>query len=486
MLQSRQALLVFLALTLTACGGDDTMMVTPDSGPVASPAQVASIVAFEGMERMVNSLEVVGVDLTGATVSIAEGSGLELLESRCNNARCGVILRIPDLQGNRGIGIPAPIDAVNAFVNVTDARGVSHRGLITIRPLDTISNGGTSALTISQSMVFAASGMSVATSSFIAGPADAPIRWLVFGPADLHGGFDVGPQDGGQRAGGRPGGAIGAAGQGAGGGGAGAAGSGGGGGGHGEAGNAGTDASGTAELGGVAGVVAGDGVATCLTTFDQTGCGGSGGGGSDAGAGGPGGGALLLLSLGHLDLSEASITAVGGDGLGAGGGGAGGQIFIAARSWTAPAGLDVAGGLGASSGGATGGDGGPGRLRVDVYGERPDGAYIGPTVDLSSLALLTSEGTAMLVGQAMPDATIDVSQVAGSSVATGMADAAGDFTIDVPLAAGLNRLVVRATTPEGTARTWTGTSIEFESFSGIPMPLPAGAAIDISYVPAAE
>jgi len=450
---------------LLGCGDDDTTVPPiPDAGPPPPPpATFSQVVAFEGHE-LVNAVRVTsGADLSDATLRPEPGAPIEVLEQECNAEVCGAVLRIMDDTPNRGIGVPAPIDAVNTFVLV-ETPTQTFRALLTVEPIDAITARGTDPMSITRPTILASSADTTAGSIFTSGT-EEPIRIVVFGNARLAGDFDLSPQDGAPVASGFAGGAADAAGEGPGGGEAG-----GGGGGHGTAGEDGASGAGGDETG--------DPVLSCVDAFDGEGCGGSGGGGA-AGRGGAGGGALLFVTLGFLDASGGSIRSNGGDGTDGAGGGAGGSILLASPELTPPASVEANGGAGDGEGGA----GGEGRLRVDAT-NAPDGVYAGPAVDLSAVERITNATSVTFSGRAIPGSTVTVAEMGGATRASADADSEGAFSVDVPLDAGLNRLTVTGTDPGGEiARSWVGNGIEFGSVGESRLALPIGATIDIVSIP---
>jgi hypothetical protein len=461
---------------LTSSGCDDGRGEPgpADAGPVYGIASTAQLVAWEGQPRFVTVLSTeTGEALDGATVEVQDPSGpLEIIEQRCAGTRCGVVLRIADETPSTGTAVPAPIDAVRHFLLVRRTDGAPDlRALLNVMPLDAIAGVGSTPREVGG--VRFASGLEVgAEASFTGSPGDAPIRWVVFGDATVAGTLDVSADGAAPGPGGYAGGDPGTDGQGPTAGGAGVDGAGGGGGGHAEPGTAGDGPGGEPEAGGAGGPASIR--PRCVADFfDVEVCGGSGGGGAE-GAGGAGGGVAALVVLGRLELADGTLGARGGDGALGGGGGAGGAWLVAAPEWSAPAELDVSGGAGEGAGGA----GGAGLLRVQVPG---DAASTGPAVDLSAVPGLTDASTVVLTGTAAPDATVVVEPLAGGEGATTTADAAGAFSVEVPLAEGLNRLRVVQGDGEAARRSWVGTSLELERRGDAT--LPVGALIDVAYVP---
>lgn len=442
------------------------------------PVTVGHSVAFEGQARYVTDLTSPGVDFSGASVRVEDpASGLTLVEQACNPARCAVVASIADTRPNRGVPIPAPIDAARAFLRVTTADGTEYRGLVNVSPLDTISNGGTTPLML-RGTVLASSASASAGSTFVAADVGDPVRWIIFGGGALHGAIDVSAQAGSGRAGGFTGGEPGLAGPGPSGGEPGLDGAGGGGGGGVEPGEPGAAADGTAGGGGAGGAGGGDGA--CAVDFEAGQCGGGGGGGG-GGRGGGGGGTLLVVSLGALDLGGAALSARGGEGADGGGGGGGGHVVVAAPSWTAPASIDVTGGGGSGGGGG----GGAGLARVHVPGSSFEGATGGIAVEVAAIPPIDRSGSIVITGSTEPDATVDVRALGeGAPRASATADAAGAFSATVDLVPGLNRLVVESTGARGRMVSFSGSSLDFERVGT--MTFPVSAVIDVVHLPASE
>jgi len=485
----RHSLLVS-AVVFAGCGGGGTSPGT-DAGPTVTPAQTEHRVAFEGQERYVEGLTVLGTDLTGAHVEVELGSPFDLLDSRCTHARCGAVLRVRDTRPNRGVSVPAPIDTESVFVVVVDASGARHRGLVSVNPLDTITGAGSTPLTVGSGVLLASSADASAVSTVRGPVGDTPLRWVIFGDANLHGTLDLRaadlPAEATARSGGHAGGLAGVAGDGPSGGAPGAAGSGAGGGGAGESGTAGSGADGTPLTGGAGGVSTDQLPGTCLGDFTATGCGGSGGGGSETGAGGAGGGAALIVSLGTLDLTGARILASGSPGQDGGGGGAGGRLVLAGTSIVGAPTVDVAGGEGGASlaGAGDGGAGGGGMLRTDgpssITTTRP-----GPSFDLDGWSPLVSARSVVLTGHAAPDAQLSIALLAQAPLATTQADASGVFRVELALTPGLNRLSLSETSGGASVRSWSGTSVELARIGGSPLAMPVGGVLDVVSLPADE
>ena len=437
-----------LLLAAMACGDDDAAPPI-DSGPVFPPASMAQLIAFEGHRTLVNEITLGdGNTLEGAVV-VAEPGPLSVVEQRCTAARCGVVVSVADETANRGIGVPAPIDAVNHFLQITTTDGTVYRGLLSLQPVDVISNAGAVA-TVSQDVVLA-SALDVSTGAEFFGGTPGPVRWVIFGDATFGtSSFDVSPSDEGPRAGGFAGGAPGAAGEGAGG----AAGGGG-----------GAGRRGDGEAGASTGGIATPDYGACLGDFAREDCGGGGGGGA-TGRGGHGGGGVVIVALGTIS-GELSVFANGGAGEGGGGGGGGGDVLLAGTS-VSVAGIDVAGGPGEGSGGA----GGEGSARVDAPGD-PRGVSVQvPT------QLLRDASTLSLTGSAPDGATVEVRRE-GSPIGT--FDSTGTWSGDVELAPGLNRLQVVALVDGIEMRSWTGNGIEIARVGTRALPL--GATLDVVYLP---
>ena len=133
-----------LALAAIACGDDARGPGPTDagSGGVLPTATARPQVAFEGQQQYVVSITAEEADFTGAVVRAEDPSGaLQVNDYRCNARRCGVRLSVRDLRANMGTPVPAPIDAQNSFLIVEGPAGI-WRSLVSVRPLDTISNAG--------------------------------------------------------------------------------------------------------------------------------------------------------------------------------------------------------------------------------------------------------------------------------------------------------------------------------------------------------
>ena len=470
--------LVVAVAVVAACGGDDDRPSFPDTGPTIPPASARPQVAFEGHGAMAIEITATGADLTGATIAPEDPSGpLSVVSSRCNGTRCGVVVAVADTRPNMGKPIPAPIDAANHFLSVTKGED-RWRALITVYPLDAISNGGTMPLTV-RGVQLASSITTAAGSTFRGG--DEPVRWIVFGGGSVNGTIDVSAEGAEGFAGGHAGGAPGARGSGPGAGAAApVAGAGAGGAGGSDAGGAGEGADGTPGTGGAGG----DAITTiaCVDDTRDAACGGSSGGGA-AGAGGAGGGTLLLASLAPLDLAGATLRAGGGDGVDGGGGGAAGMIVVAAPSITETPILDAAGGGGGASSGAggMGGAGTDGFAVMELGTGSVAGLMTGPSVDLSTFEPVTDQPMLTLTGSAEPDAAIVLEDTDGGRLASTTADASGAWTAELTLEPGVNRIAIVATGALGTLRSWTGTNIDFVNEMGTTRPV--GATVDVVYVP---
>ncbi len=465
--------LVYLALLLAGCDSGTTVMPMPDSGPLLGIASTAQIVAWEGQGRFVTVLSrETGESLEGATVSAADPSGpLEVVDQRCTGTRCGVVLAIHDQIRNTGHAVPAPIDAAMAYLAVQRPGDPELRALLQVMPLDTIDG---SSGTLTTGGVRFASSAQMAAGTFAGQPNGDPIRWVIFGDAQLGGTLDVSADGTSAGPGGYAGGAATTDGSGPGAGGAGGSGAGGGGGGFGTDGTAGQGAGGEPAGGGAGGAANGD-AACAFDFFAQGPCGGSGGGGGDD-TGGGGGGALAIVTLGTLDLSGATLRSGGGAGSGGGGGGAGGAIAVSASAWQSPAGFDVTGGAGDTPGGA----GGDGLVYVGVPTVTPSVGRQGAAVDLSTVPSITEQSPITLSGTAVPNATVIIETTDGIRTQT-TAGADGTFRLDVDLTPGLNRLRVIMDQGTGEERSWVGTSIELQRRGT--QTLPIGALVDIAYVP---
>ncbi len=88
-----------------------------------------------------------------------------------------------------------------------------------------------------------------------------------------------------------------------------------------------------------------------------------------------------------------------------------------------------------------------------------------------------------LSGTGTADAEVCVYDIESGAEATTIAGPDGTFTVDYPLADGINRLAVEATVDGVTSRSWVGTNIELEMVPALMQSLPRGATIDIVRVP---
>ncbi len=480
------------ALVLAACGGDDTPPPF-DAGPVYPRATTSPQVAFEGQGRLVVDLYAAGQDFTGGSVRAEDPAGpLDVLEQRCRGERCAVVLRVRDTRPNMGIPVPSPIDAEQHGLIIMGGTE-DHLANLTVFPLDTIDNGGTTAVSV-RGVVMAASAETGPGSIFEGTAGAEPIRWVIFGDATFAGTVDVSGAGAEGRAGGAAGGAAGAPGEdvagGAGptGGAPGVGGAGAGGGAAGADGEAGAGADGTALAGGAGGMGASQAL-TCASRLEEASCGGAGGGGA-AGEGGAGGGTLLIASLGTLRATGASFSADGAAGAdaGGGGGGGGGNLLLAAPTIEgAPTVSATAGAGGTSTAAGIGGTGADGRVRVDAFVSSiggVDAGAIGPAIDVASVQSISDSAAVTLTGHAAPGAAIEARILDAGGTFSATADATdGTFTIDVTLRPGINRITVSATVDGVTERSWVGTNFELENIPALSRALPRGATIDIVHLP---
>ena len=238
------------------------------------------------------------------------------------------------------------------------------------------------------------------------------------------------------------------------GGGAGASGTfgtGGGGGGHAQIGNPGAGGAGGGQMSGNEALpsLAGDG---------GNGGGGGGNGAIDLGVGGPGGGGggVIELTASGALLVDALVDASGGDGSdstgagicgvnagGSGGGGSGGAILMRARTIAGDGSLDAARGIGGTHCNA-GGNGSPGRVRVDVSTEDLPELAADPTpfrgphwADDTPHLVREAELAARMYGE--PNTTF-AANVDGSDPVAVMTNGVGRGTYDVTLEPGHNRI----------------------------------------------
>lgn len=475
-----------------ACGGDDPP--PPFDGGVVYPRATANPqVAFEGQERLVVDLFVAGEDFSGASVRVEDSTGpLDVLDQRCRGERCGVVLRVRDTRGNMGVPVPSPIDAEQHGLLIT--RGTQdYLALVTVFPLDTIDNSGTTPASI-RGVVMASSAETAPGSIFEGTAGGAPARWVIFGEATFGGTVDVSAADAEARAGGAsggsagdPGGDIDLMGGGPRGGSPGLAGAGGGGGGAIEDGEAGAGADGSA-LGGGPGGMGSAALHGCASRLEEDSCGGAGGGGA-SGEGGAGGGGLLIASLGTMRADGAAFAANGGDGAMGGGGGAGGTVLLAAPTLAGAPTVEAnagMGGLAASADTGTGGDGSAGLVRLDAFAGSMSGpaGTTGPAADVAAVESLSDAAMVTITGRAAPGASIEATIMDTTASFTATADSGnGTFSVDVALNAGINRVVISATTDGVTLRSWVGTNYELESIPSLRQALPRGATIDVVHLP---
>ncbi|MDQ3036572.1 MAG: hypothetical protein M3Y87_29540, partial [Myxococcota bacterium] len=175
----------------SGCGSPaPTTMPGFDGGPIIGMLSAEHIVAYEGQTRFVTVIRGdATIDLAGASIAgMGTDSALVVRDSLCHSGACGVVLEILDRTANTGTLVPRPIDTRNDYLTV-QAGGEERRVLVTVWPLDAISNSGSPSRV--RGTVFASSASSAAGGVFQGAPDGAPIRWLVFGDARLEGGLDV-------------------------------------------------------------------------------------------------------------------------------------------------------------------------------------------------------------------------------------------------------------------------------------------------------
>jgi hypothetical protein len=461
-------------------GGGEDVEVEYEIYEVEAPAGYAKITpnnAFEGSAWFVAEITTeVGEDFTGAQVlPPADTGAVHVVDFRCNNRRCGVVLSIDEYMDSTAQPIPRPIDSDAVQLRV-EKGSETWEATLTVFPLEVSRSTGpsyplmlTGAYMMSSFTIM--TGCSLMPNFSRVEDLSRVSQLFVSGPIVIEGTVDFSGRAGDGEAGGLGGPSAGqgafagaapqeAAGRGPGD--NGVDGGGGGGGGSAEAGWAGTDGAGT---GGLGGGTYGDAGLECARSNTAQ-CGGSGGGrGGDAGGGG-GGGTIYLMSLDSIIFRDAVIRADGGDGAGGtcgGGGGSGGSIVLVAPRFSGNVTFSAAGGDGGTgSGGGSGGKGGFGRIRLDgnVSGAQitagdPADIYAGPAVDRESLQLLDADGTAAVQGTCMAGAEVTISNLAmteGGQV-TATCSEAGAFSMDVPLVPGANELFV-AQQEEGLARVY--------------------------------
>lgn len=510
-LRARLALLVAAVATLhVGCGddgasGDDDDDFTPrdagdgadggrDGGPscgsfAAAPDVFAgSSFALEGQRAWVLSLDTRGEDNFSCAIVEPDPDfvTLGIQAQKCNRRRCGVVLTVPDIRPNAFMGggpLPTPEagDAIDLTIASTNT-DVSVPTRLSVLWLDEF-DSSESAEIVPRAPVQVISGFRVLPGATFSVLDTAPLRILSMSGGTFAATIDVSTEDQSARAGGNPGGPPFTRGFGPGGGGANPE-SGGGGAGHAERG------------GGVLGGDAyGDVFASCAQDALDTGCGGSGGGGAQ-GPGGGGGGTVFLGALGPLNLANARFDAHGGDGLAAGGGGSGGNVMIAAPEWDAPEDIDVSGGQGGidEMAGREGGDGAPGRVRIDVPGVDYEGAALGLTVEVSSTPgdFLVESADIVIRGEAQPGSVVcatDIVQVEDFDVpaidamvcARQFVGEGGTYEIPITLRPGLNRFLVQSGSFDGVVNSWNGNNVVFEAVDDQLFPI--GATVDYVFVP---
>ena len=461
-------------------GGEEDAAIEYEIYEVEAPAGYAKITpnnTFEGITWFVADITTEeGADFSGAQVLPPAGAeAIHVIDWRCNNRRCGVVLSIDEYMDSTAQPIPRPIDADAVQLRI-EKDSETWEATLTVFPLEISRSAGPSyPLMLSGAYMVSSftltAGSSLTPNFSRVSELSRVSQLFVSGPIVIEGTVDFSGLAGDGEAGGLggpsagQGAAAGASPQEAGGRGPGENGTdggGGGGGGNAEAGWAGTDGAGT---GGLGGSMYGDAGIECARS-DTAQCGGSGGGrGCDAGGGG-GGGTLYLLSLDTITFRDAVIMADGGDGAGGscgGGGGSGGSVVLVAPRFSGNVTFSAAGGDGgAGSDGGAGGKGGFGRIRLDgnlsgaqITAGDPADIYAGPAVDRESLELLDVDGTAAVQGTCMAGAEVTISNLAmteGGQV-TAPCSEAGAFSMNVPLVPGANELFV-SQQEEGLARVY--------------------------------
>jgi hypothetical protein len=225
-------------------------------------------------------------------------------------------------------------------------------------------------------------------------------------------------------------------------------GTGGGGGGHAQDGN-------PASGGGDGGQMSGNEMLTPLAGEGGNGGGGGGNGTADLGAGGGGGGGGGVVELsadgeiavdGVIDVSGGAGSDGGGlcaAGGGSGGGGAGGAVLLRARSISGGGSLDATRGLKATACN-DGGDGSPGRIRVDVASEALPALAAQPApirgphwADDTPYLVREADFTATLYGE--PNRTF-AANVDGSEPVDVETNGSGVGTYSITLEPGHNRI----------------------------------------------
>jgi hypothetical protein len=444
-----------------------------------NPISLSPAIAFEGTRRFVGALgPALGTDdLSAAQPTASAGSGVVIERWECTRVRCVFVAHIDDTIPNRGATISEPSAAVPVEIKLSGAI-YDYSAQLGVLPTDTADGATMGATGLSSQAIY--SSMTVANGVTLrADNVEQPVRFVVLGPVEFHGHFDFSanatrPGPGGSRGGEAPmsdgqGPAPGIGSMVAGGGG-------------------GNATAGTAGMGPGGSVGGAGGGAQARRSL----IGGSGGGAGAGGAGGHGGGVLQFFGFSTMNLEGARFSAVGTSGGGAGGGGAGGAIAIGGVTQGAYT-IDVRGGAGGMSAGATGGQGGDGRARVDGDGPAPTvqgGALaVGPRFDLSMVPAIVRSPSFIVRGFA-PAATRVRIEGKRLDVVVFMhvvvVDASGRFERAVTLPEGVTQIMLYdvTDTADVPVASMSGTRVVVGGEGGARTIL--GGAIDVAYLPMSD
>jgi len=461
---------------------------------------------YEGQTAWVVSLDARPAPADGpeqnyscATVERMALTGPNILAQKCNAARCGVVLDVPDLEPN-GTLPPWPtlvgtraffLEVVSSVAPISAQAPTSYAFLPEFEDssgTDTLQAGPVrvvSSITSPDGVRFRViDDFPLRIFSMSGGTFGADVVVSADGSDGLAGGFDGGFEL--------------SEGFGPGGGGAGDFENAGGGGGFKNDGE--TNSSG----GSTGGMAYAGPFGSCIPNALSAVCGGSGGGGQ-AGPGGGGGGAFSIVGLGPLNLSGAEFLALGGqpDTGSGGGGGAGGAVFVAAPEWQPPDAIDVSFGFGGINEtlGQRGGAGSVGLVRVDVPGETWEDSLPGVAVDLpfEPADYLVEDPNVTLTGFAEPGSAVcatdlflvearEVPIAQAMTCARQLTGPDGSWTLELRLRPGINRLQIQSGSDTGVANSWTGNSFRFERFDlgDNEVFAPVAGLLDFVYVPDSE
>lgn len=444
-----------------------------------NPISLSPAIAFEGTRRFVGAIgPALGTDdLSAAQPTAPAASGVVIERWECTRVRCVFVAHIDDTIANRGAAISEPSSAVPVEIKLSGTI-YDYAAQLGVLPTDTADGATMGASGLSSQAIY--SSMTVANGVTLrADNLEQPVRFVVLGPVEFHGHFDFSanatrPGPGGSRGGDAPMGD----GQGP------APGIGsmvaGGGGGNATAGGAGMGSGGA--MGGTGGAA----------QARRTLIGGSGGGAGAGGAGGHGGGNLQFVGFATMNLEGARFTAQGAAGAGAAGGGAGGAIAVGGNTLGAYS-IDVRGGAGGTAAGATGGQGGNGRARVEGEGAAPTvqggDALVGPRFDLSMTPAIVRDPAFIVRGFAPPMTRVRIEGKRLDVVVfthVVVVDASGAFERSVTLSDGVTQIMLYDATDTADAPipSMSGTRVVVGGEGGARTIV--GGAVDVAYLPPAD